>query len=125
MYLGPAQNPVANPVALIIGERTHRWNWQLYGYSRPTAPQLVCDTRDALMFRDVISGASGMVTSFRLMLTSAELDNKVDDEARQGGRLQDLLDLQPARSLHQPPLCGKSQRRRSPQRGRRPRPQAR
>ncbi|MGH8446724.1 MAG: sulfatase-like hydrolase/transferase [Solimonas sp.] len=76
-YVGPAQNTVA----LIIGESTNRWNWQLYGYPRATTPQLMREAKDAIVFRDVISGASGTVASFRLMLTPAEIDKPVDDEA--------------------------------------------
>jgi heptose-I-phosphate ethanolaminephosphotransferase len=76
-YVGPPQHTVA----VVLGESTNRWNWQLYGYSRPTTPQLMREAKDALLFRDVISGASGTIASFRLMLTPAELDNHLDDEA--------------------------------------------
>ncbi|WP_051362280.1 phosphoethanolamine transferase [Solimonas soli] len=77
VYVGPQQHTVA----VVLGESTNRWNWQLYGYPRATTPQLMREARDALVFRDVISGASGTVASFRLMLTPAELDNRLDDEA--------------------------------------------
>ncbi|WP_051101870.1 phosphoethanolamine transferase [Solimonas variicoloris] len=76
-YVGPARNTVV----LVIGESTNRWNWQLYGYPRATTPQLLRETADAVVFQDVISGASGTVASFRLMLTPAEVDRPLDDEA--------------------------------------------
>lgn len=76
-YVGPARHTVV----LVIGESTNRWNWQLYGYPRATTPQLLDETADAVVFRDVISGASGTVASFRLMLTPAEVDRPLDDEA--------------------------------------------
>jgi len=77
VYVGPEEHTVA----VVLGESTNRWNWQLYGYSRPTTPQLMREASDALVFRDVISGTSGTVSSFRLMLTPAANDNQLDDEA--------------------------------------------
>ena len=77
VYDGPARHMVA----VVIGESTNRWNWQLYGYSRDTTPQLMQETQGALMFRDVISGACGTVASFRLMLTPAVIGKPLDDEA--------------------------------------------
>lgn len=77
VYSGPTQHTVA----VVIGESTNRWNWQLYGYARATTPQLMQETHDALTFRDVISGACGTVASFRLMLSPAAMDKHIDDEA--------------------------------------------
>lgn len=76
-YVGPDEHTVV----VVVGESTNRWNWQLYGYPRPTTPQLMHAARDALVFRDVISATSGTVASFRLMLTPAEIDKPLDDEA--------------------------------------------
>lgn len=76
-YVGPAQHTVA----VVIGESTNRWNWQLYGYSRATTPRLEQETKDAYVFRDVLSGAYGTVASFRRMLTPAAINNRIDDEA--------------------------------------------
>lgn len=78
VYTGPAQNTVA----IVIGESTNRWNWQLYGYSRPTTPKLMHETSDALVFKDVISGAFGTVASFRLMLTPRSIRAPMDDESQ-------------------------------------------
>lgn len=77
VYDGPKQHTIA----VVIGESTNRWNWQLYGYPRATTPELMHETQDALVFRDVISGAAGTVGSFRLMLTPAVIGSKLDDEA--------------------------------------------
>lgn len=77
-FIGPAQHTVG----LVIGESTNRWNWQLYGYERPTTPELARQEDQLLVFRDVISAASSTVSSFRYMLTSRALQDPAEDEAR-------------------------------------------
>lgn len=71
-------------VGIVIGESTTRWNWQLYGYTRATTPELshaaASDPRLSV-FRDVIAATSGTVSSFRYMLTPLALDEPLDDEA--------------------------------------------
>ncbi len=76
-YVGPEKHTVG----LVIGESTNRWDWQLYGYSRPTTPELLKQSDDLLVFRDVISAASGTVSSFRQMLTPRTLHDNPNEEA--------------------------------------------
>ena len=76
-YTGSAQQTVA----VVIGESTNRWNWQLYGYERATTPDLMAQRDGLLVFRDVISGTSGTVSSFRMMMTRKAHAQALDDEA--------------------------------------------
>lgn len=75
------QGPVRHTVGLVIGESTNRWNWQLYGYSRPTTPQLMRHADELLVFRDVISAASSTVSSLRHMLTPRSLQDPPTEES--------------------------------------------
>ncbi|SEP77904.1 heptose-I-phosphate ethanolaminephosphotransferase [Solimonas aquatica] len=77
VYQGPAQDTVV----VALGESTSRWDWQLYGYPRQTNPQLAKLGDELLVFRDVLSGAGGTVSSFKLMLTPRDLHNQLDDES--------------------------------------------
>lgn len=76
VYTGPQRQTIA----AVIGESTNRWNWQLYGYARETTPELLREHDGLLVFRDVISGTSGTVSSFRMMMTRKAHDEPVDDE---------------------------------------------
>lgn len=76
VYTGPERQTIA----AVIGESTNRWNWQLYGYPRETTPELARQRDGLLVFRDVISGTSGTVSSFRMMMTRKAHDEAVDDE---------------------------------------------
>lgn len=78
MYDGPEKHTVG----LVIGESTNRWNWQLYGYSRNTTPELVKQADNHLVvFRDVLSAASSTVSSFRQMLTPRTIQDPRNEEA--------------------------------------------
>lgn len=74
------QGPARHTVGLVIGESTNRWNWQLYGYSRPTTPELMRHADELLVFRDVISAASSTVSSLRHMLTPRSLQDPPTEE---------------------------------------------
>ncbi|MCC2655010.1 MAG: hypothetical protein K0Q76_118 [Panacagrimonas sp.] len=73
--------PERHTVGLVIGESTNRWNWQLYGYSRPTTPELMRHADEMLVFRDVISAASSTVSSLRQMLTPRSLRDAPNEES--------------------------------------------
>ncbi|MGH8518263.1 MAG: phosphoethanolamine transferase, partial [Panacagrimonas sp.] len=73
--------PERHTVGLVIGESTNRWNWQLYGYSRPTTPELMRHADEMLVFRDVISAASSTVSSMRQMLTPRTLQDPPNEES--------------------------------------------
>lgn len=78
-YIGPERHTLG----LVIGESTNRWDWQLYGYVRPTTPELARQAakNDGLMvFRDVLSAASSTVSSLRQMLTPLSLHQRLSDE---------------------------------------------
>lgn len=75
------EGPERHTVGLVIGESTNRWNWQLYGYSRPTTPQLMKHADELLVFRDVISAASSTVSSLRQMLTPRTLRDPPNEES--------------------------------------------
>jgi heptose-I-phosphate ethanolaminephosphotransferase len=76
-YAGPERHTVG----LVIGESTNRWNWQLYGYPRPTTPELMQHADEMLVFRDVISAASSTVSSLRQMLTPRSLNDPPNEES--------------------------------------------
>lgn len=75
-YAGPTQHTVG----LVIGESTNRWDWQLYGYARPTTPELLQRQGELLVFRDVISAAASTVSALRYMLTPRTLQQPSGDE---------------------------------------------
>lgn len=76
-YTGPARNTVA----FVIGESINRNNWSLYGYARPTSPQLDARQGHLVVFKDVLSASSNTVGAFRHMLTARDLGNSLDDDA--------------------------------------------
>jgi heptose-I-phosphate ethanolaminephosphotransferase len=76
-YTGPAQHTLG----LVIGESTNRWNWQLYGYARPTTPELAARADQLMVFRDVLSASSSTVSALRHMLTPRTIDRPSGDEA--------------------------------------------
>ena len=61
---------VPRVVVVVIGESASRRHWSLYGYSRPTTPELGKLGEQVLLFTDVISPSVGTQTVFRAMFST-------------------------------------------------------
>lgn len=61
-------------VVLVIGESDTRNNWSLYGYGRPTNPELMKLRDQLLVFQDVFAADGATVGAISKMLTEATVD---------------------------------------------------
>ncbi len=61
-------------VVFVLGESTTRLNWSMYGYPRPTTPQLEALGDELLRCTDVVSSDGSTVLSMEKILTPATLD---------------------------------------------------
>lgn len=68
-YVGPLQKTVV----FVIGESSNRWNWSLFGYSRPTTPLLEARRAELLVFGDVVSSYGNTIRSLTRALTFADI----------------------------------------------------
>ena len=59
---------------LVVGETARSSNFQLYGYARPTTPQLSCESR-LMVFRNVKSQSNTTHKSVPMLLTAATADD--------------------------------------------------
>jgi heptose-I-phosphate ethanolaminephosphotransferase len=57
-------------VVVVIGESANRLHWSLYGYPRPTTPQLQGLSRELFVFTDVISSCAATLCSIQGMLAT-------------------------------------------------------
>ncbi len=62
-------------VVLVVGESIARADWSLYGYSRPTNPELAGLGGELVAFDDVITCYPGTVGAIREFLTPADREN--------------------------------------------------
>ena len=60
-----------NTVVFVLGESMTRHNLSLYGYPRPTTPQLQAVATELTVFRNVLSAAPVTDSAIKLMLTPA------------------------------------------------------
>lgn len=83
-YAGPdvSQGPPALTVLLVIGESARAASWSLYGYQRPTTPQVAaCVDRSAgrgVVFQDALSAGRLTMNSVPSMLSPALARNFYD-----------------------------------------------
>lgn len=59
---------------LIIGETSRADNWQLYGYNRPTTPQLLKE-KQLIFFRDALTQSNTTHKSVSIILSDASAEN--------------------------------------------------
>ncbi len=59
---------------VVIGESTTRHNLQIYGYTRPTTPNLVAMRRDLLVFGDAVAPHSHTIPVLKKLLTFADAE---------------------------------------------------
>jgi heptose-I-phosphate ethanolaminephosphotransferase len=74
-HLGSIHCPAcgARTVVFVLGESTTRLDWSLYGYSRPTTPELENISSELVRFDDVISGYPGTEGSLKYIFTPATI----------------------------------------------------
>lgn len=65
--------PEGRTLVFILGESTTRLDWSLYGYPRPTTPELQAVADDLLVFKDVITGYPGTDGSIKRIFTPASI----------------------------------------------------
>ena len=71
----PTHNADSTEVyVLVVGETARSSNFQLYGYARPTNPQLSCESR-LMVFRNVRSQSNTTHKSVPMLLTAATADD--------------------------------------------------
>lgn len=71
----PTHNADSTEVyVLVVGETARSSNFQLYGYARPTTPQLSCESR-LMVFRNVRSQSNTTHKSVPMLLTAATADD--------------------------------------------------
>jgi heptose-I-phosphate ethanolaminephosphotransferase len=77
-----AENSSVNTIVLVIGESTNRDNMSLYGYGRPTTPNLASSVRQGGVFyaKEAWSVKPSTVASFESMFTFAVKDRKGGDQ---------------------------------------------
>ncbi|HEX3846616.1 MAG TPA: phosphoethanolamine transferase [Steroidobacteraceae bacterium] len=69
-----ARRGASEVYVIVIGETSRRANWSLFGYSRPTTPQLDAIKDRLVMFSRMTSNATNTVLSLPMVLTGASPD---------------------------------------------------
>ncbi|MEG2612698.1 MAG: phosphoethanolamine transferase domain-containing protein, partial [Alistipes sp.] len=67
----------------VIGEASRAMNWQLYGYPRPTNPEL-SQTDNVIVFRDMLTQSNTTHKSVPLLLSSVSTDEHLELYKRKG-----------------------------------------